>query len=82
MEYKLIYSKRKNVSLYVKEGELEVRAPFGLAQSPIDSIVNAKMEMNHSQAFWKIVASVLPDYQERKRKLKLLQRKLHNERWN
>ncbi|MCL2497783.1 MAG: DUF45 domain-containing protein [Symbiobacteriaceae bacterium] len=38
--------------------------------------------MNHSQAFWKIVASVLPDYQERKRKLKLLQRKLHNERWN
>lgn len=31
-----------------------------------------RREMNHSRAFWKIVEQVLPDYQERRKKLKEL----------
>ena len=34
------------------------------------------VEMNHSPKFWKVVESTLPDYQERKAKLKLLQKRL------
>ena len=29
-----------------------------------------RREMNHSKAFWKIVEAVLPDYKERRKKLK------------
>ena len=29
-----------------------------------------RREMNHSQRFWRIVAEILPDYQERRRKLR------------
>ena len=39
------------------------------------------IEMNHSARFWKIVADVLPDYQERRARLSNLQRKLGGEDW-
>ncbi len=38
-------------------------------------------ELNHSKKFWAIVESVLPDYKERKKGLKLLQEKLSTENW-
>ena len=38
-------------------------------------------EMNHSPKFWAIVESVLPDYRERKAKLRELQAKLNSEDW-
>ena len=38
-------------------------------------------EMNHSTRFWTIVEGVLPDYRERKIKLKGLQRRLSGEDW-
>jgi len=38
-------------------------------------------EMNHSSRFWVIVKGVLPDYQERRVKLKELQHRLSGEDW-
>ena len=38
-------------------------------------------EMNHSARFWMIVEGVLPDYRERKAKLKALQQRLNTEDW-
>ncbi|MCL2342290.1 MAG: M48 family metallopeptidase, partial [Firmicutes bacterium] len=38
-------------------------------------------EMNHSARFWAIVAGVLPDYRERQKRLKALQKRLGNEDW-
>ncbi|MCL2063675.1 MAG: M48 family metallopeptidase [Candidatus Cloacimonetes bacterium] len=38
-------------------------------------------EMNHSEKFWKIVENILPDYIERKEKLRELQKKLYSEKW-
>jgi len=38
-------------------------------------------EMNHSERFWAIVAGVLPDYKERRKRLKELQRRLNAENW-
>jgi predicted metal-dependent hydrolase len=40
MEYSLKYSKRKTVSLTVKNGELTVRAPFGVGKKEIEKIIN------------------------------------------
>ena len=34
-----------------------------------------RKEMNHSRDFWKIVEQVLPDYQERRKRLKMMRRK-------
>lgn len=38
-------------------------------------------EMNHSAQFWAIVEKVLPDYKERQKRLKELQKKLITEDW-
>jgi predicted metal-dependent hydrolase len=38
-------------------------------------------EMNHSKKFWAVVESILPDYRERRLKLKVLQQKLNTENW-
>ena len=38
-------------------------------------------EMNHSAKFWAIVEGILPDYKERKKKLKELQKRLSTEDW-
>jgi predicted metal-dependent hydrolase len=39
------------------------------------------VEHNHSDRFWRIVASVLPDYKQRRQRLKVLQQRLSNEDW-
>lgn len=39
MEYKVIYSKRKTLSLVVKDGEVTVRAPRGIPQKYIEAFV-------------------------------------------
>ena len=39
-------------------------------------------EMNHSPRFWAEVASVLPDYKERQKKLKEFQKQIANEDWS
>ncbi|MCL2339817.1 MAG: M48 family metallopeptidase, partial [Actinomycetia bacterium] len=39
-------------------------------------------EMNHSQRFWQIVEDFLPDYPERQRQLRALQRQLTSENWD
>ena len=38
-------------------------------------------EMNHSARFWALLEGVLPDYQDRRAKLKVLQRRLSTEDW-
>ena len=38
-------------------------------------------ELNHSERFWSIVGSVLPDYKKLQRKLKELQKRLNEEDW-
>jgi predicted metal-dependent hydrolase len=39
-------------------------------------------ELNHSKRFWAIVENVVPDYKERKRRLKALQDRLMQEDWD
>ena len=39
-------------------------------------------EHNHSPCFWAVVESILPDYKDRKKKLKLLQKKLISQDWD
>lgn len=39
------------------------------------------LQMNHSKEFWRIVESILPQFQEEKRKLKGLEKKLQQEVW-
>ena len=40
------------------------------------------MEMNHSEKFWAIVESVLPDFRQRQARLKEFQRSLNSENWD
>jgi hypothetical protein len=53
--------------------------------SVIDYIVVHELahltEMNHSARFWAIVESILPDYRERQKRLRALQKRLANEDW-
>ena len=44
MDYKIIYSNRKTISLCVKNGELVVRAPYGVLKSDIDKIVDSHID--------------------------------------
>ena len=39
-------------------------------------------EHNHSSKFWKIVEGIVPDYKEKKEKLKILEEKLSKEDWS
>ena len=41
MEYEVIYSKRRTISLVIKSGQLIVRAPFGTKQSKIQDLVDS-----------------------------------------
>jgi predicted metal-dependent hydrolase len=47
-------------------------------QSEIDYVVVHELahlkQLNHSKAFWEIVAGIIPDYKERRKKLRSLQR--------
>ena len=40
------------------------------------------LQMNHSEKFWAIVKSVLPDYKQRQKRLKALQKRLAAEDWD
>jgi len=40
------------------------------------------IELNHSKRFWAIVESVLPDYKDRKKRLRELQQRLSGEDWD
>ena len=40
------------------------------------------IELNHSDKFWAVVAGVLPDYAERRARLRVLQEKLSGEDWD
>ena len=40
------------------------------------------LELNHSNRFWAIVESIIPDYRERKKRLKELQHRLGGEDWD
>ena len=40
------------------------------------------MEHNHSTRFWRLVEKILPDYKERRAKLKLLEEKLQGQDWS
>jgi hypothetical protein len=39
-------------------------------------------QMNHFERFWTIVEDMLPDYRERQKQLKELQRRLGGEDWD
>jgi len=40
------------------------------------------IELNHSERFWALVESIIPDYSDRKQRLKELQHKLGGEDWD
>lgn len=44
MEYKIIYSKIKNVYIHIKDGEIIVKAPRRVSEKEIDKIVKSKEE--------------------------------------
>jgi hypothetical protein len=59
---------------------------FMASDDSIDYVVVHELahikEHNHSDRFWAVVESVLPDYRERKAKLKELQKRLASEDWD
>ena len=44
MDYKVVYSKRKTISLCIKNGGLVVKAPFGTKKTRIENIVSAHLD--------------------------------------
>ena len=44
MEYKIVYSRIKNVYIHIKNGEVIVKAPRRVSKKEIDKIVNSKEE--------------------------------------
>ena len=44
MEYKIVYSKIKNVYIHIKDGEVIVKAPRRVSKKEIDKIVKSKEE--------------------------------------
>ena len=44
MEYKIIYSRIKNVYIHIKDGEVIVKAPRRVSKKEIDKIVKSKEE--------------------------------------
>lgn len=55
------------------------------SQDAIDYVVVHELahlkQMNHSPAFWAIVAQILPHWKERRKELRLLHQRLSNEDW-
>jgi len=56
--------------------------PFELVEYIVVHELAHIREHNHSPRFWAIVESFLPDYQDRKNRLKLLQRELDMQDWD
>ena len=52
-----------------QDGEAVLAPPEVLDYVVVHELCH-RMEMNHSQAFWKEVEKILPDYQERQKWLK------------
>ena len=44
VEYKVVYSKRKTISLCIKDGGLVVKAPFGTKRARIEGIVSSHID--------------------------------------
>ncbi len=44
MEYRVVFSKRKTISIGVKDGRVTVKAPYGTSDARIDSVVNSHLD--------------------------------------
>jgi predicted metal-dependent hydrolase len=74
-----IGSAKRSLGCCTAKGNLRFSWRLMLAeQSEIDYVVVHELahlkQLNHSKAFWAIVAGVIPDYKERRKKLRSLQR--------
>lgn len=56
-------------------------APEGAADYCIIHEISHLKHMDHSAAFWRLVASRCPDYEERRGELKALNSRLMREKW-
>ena len=48
MEYKIIYSKIKNVYIQIKDGEIIVKAPRRVSKKEIDKMVKSKKDCKNN----------------------------------
>ena len=44
MEYRVVFSKRKTISIGVKDGRVTVKAPYGTSDARIDSVVTSHLD--------------------------------------
>lgn len=44
MEYRVVFSKRRTISIGVKDGRVTVKAPYGTSEARIDSVVNSHLD--------------------------------------